>query len=205
MYKGERFNSISHLIGTVLSIAAASVLITLAVLKEDPWRIIGFSIYGIMMITLYATSTLYHSFPKGPVKDFLRKMDHLSIYLMIAGTYTPFTLITLHGIWGWTIFGVIWGLALLGILQELTIGKKSRKLSILIYILMGWLIVVATQPLTEKLPNAALYWLLAGGLFYTLGILVYVKDEVIPHGHGIWHLFVLAGSLCHFACLVGYL
>lgn len=204
MYHGERFNSITHLIGVVFAIAAASILITMAVLKADTSRIIGFSVYGGMMVVLYTISTLYHSIQHGPAKNIFRRLDHLSIYLMIAGTYTPFTLIILKGIWSWTILLTVWGLALIGILQEILIGKKTRKLSILIYILMGWLIVVATRPMLEGLPLGGVIWLVLGGLFYTAGILVFVYDEKIKHGHGIWHLFVLAGSISHFACLVGY-
>lgn len=204
MYHGERFNSITHLIGVVFAIAAASILITMAVLKADTSRIIGFSVYGGMMVVLYTISTIYHSIQHGPAKNIFRRLDHLSIYLMIAGTYTPFTLIILKGIWSWTILLTVWGLALIGILQEILIGKKTRKLSILIYILMGWLIVVATRPMLEGLPLGGVIWLVLGGLFYTAGILVFVYDEKIKHGHGIWHLFVLAGSISHFACLVGY-
>lgn len=204
MYHGEKFNSISHLIGAAFAIAASSILITMAALKSDVSRIVGFSIYGAMMISLYTISTLYHSIKQSPVKDFLRKLDYLSIYLMIAGTYTPFTLIVLKGVWSWTILGIIWGLAFIGMLQEIIIGKKTRKLSILIYVLMGWLIVVATKPMLESLPIGAIIWLVLGGLFYTAGVGVFVYDEKIKHGHGIWHLFVLAGSICHFACLVGY-
>jgi len=204
MYHGERFNSISHLVGAAFAVAATSILVTLAVIKGDIWKIVGFGVYGGMMVFLYLTSTLYHSLKQGPVKEFFRQLDYLSIYLMIAGTYTPFTLITLNGIWGWTILGVIWGLAFLGILQEILIGKKTRALSLVIYTLMGWLIVVATNPMFEKLPTEAIYWLFAGGLFYTLGIFVFIVDEKIKHGHGIWHLFVLAGTVCHFACLIGY-
>lgn len=204
MHHGEKFNSITHLIGAAFAVAATSILITIAIMKGDVWKITGFTIYGCMMVFLYATSTLYHSLKQGPAKDFARKLDHLSIYLMIAGSYTPFTLITLNGIWGWTILGIIWGLAFLGIMQELIIGKKTRVLSLIIYTLMGWLIIVATKPMVEKLPKEALAWLVGGGLFYTFGIFIFVFDEKIKHGHGIWHLFVLAGSICHFACLVGY-
>ncbi len=204
MYHGEKFNSISHLVGAAFAVAAATILITLGIMKGDVWKIIGFAVYGAMMVFLYTTSTIYHSIKEGKAKDFFRRLDYLSIYLMIAGTYTPFTLITLQGTWGWTILGIIWGLAFLGIMQELLIGKKTRILSLIIYTLMGWLIVVATKPMIEKLPQAGIYWLVAGGLFYTFGIIVFVFDEKIRHGHGIWHLFVLAGSVCHFASLVGY-
>lgn len=203
MYKGEKFNTISHLLGAVFAVVATSVLITMAAMKGDVWKIVSFSIYGAMMIFLYSISTVYH-WVKGPAKDLFRRLDHLSIYLMIAGSYTPFTLVVLTGLWKWTIFGVIWGLATVGILQEILIGKKTRILSLIIYVLMGWLIVVATQPMLEHLAIEGVYWLVAGGLFYTAGIGIFVVDEKIKHGHGIWHLFVLAGTVCHFACLVGY-
>jgi hemolysin III len=136
MYKGEKFNSISHLIGAVLACAGVAFLLVVAIDKGDVYKIVGFSIYGAMMVALYAISTIYHS-TKGKLKDFFRQMDYLSIYLMIAGSYTPFTLITLRGVWGWTLFTVIWALAILGIVQEVLLGKKTRKLSIFIYLLMG--------------------------------------------------------------------
>jgi hemolysin III len=203
MYHGERLNSITHLLGAVFAVVATSILLTLAMLKGDAWRIVGFSIYGAMMIFLYTSSTIYHSI-QGPWKSFWQKLDHLSIYLMIAGSYTPFMLIILQGVWGWTILTINWGLAFVGIFQEILVRKKSRRLSLVIYLLMGWLVVVAIQPLVERLPNPAMWWLVAGGLFYTGGVGVYVIDEKIKHGHGIWHLFVLAGTVCHFACLVGW-
>jgi hemolysin III len=203
MYKGERFNSISHLIGAVFAIVATSILVTMAALKGDVWRIVGFTVYGGLMIVLYVTSTIYHS-SQGRTKDIFRLLDYISIYLMIAGTYTPFTLVTLQGTWRWAIFAMIWTLATLGILQEVLLGKKTRIFSLLIYALMGWLIVIAVKPLTAGLPGAGFSWLLAGGLFYTAGIGVFVFDDKIKHGHGIWHLFVLAGSICHFTCLIGF-
>ena len=203
MYHGEKLNSITHLLGAVFAVVATSILITLATMKGDVWRIVGFSIYGSMMIFLYSTSTIYHSI-QGRWKNLFRQLDYISIYLMIAGTYTPFTLVTLSGLWGWTILAIIWGLALIGIFQEILIGKKTRKISLLLYTLMGWLIVVATKPLLERLAMAGFWWLVAGGIFYTLGIFVFIFDEKIKHGHGIWHLFVLSGTICHFACLIGY-
>ncbi len=204
MYQGEKFNTITHLMGVVFALVATSILITMAGLKGDVWKIVGFSIYGAMMIFLYSISTIYHWVKNPSVKDLFRRLDHISIYLMIAGTYTPFTLVVLTGVWRWTIFGVIWGLAVIGILQEMMIGKKNRIISLIIYILMGWLITVATGPMLEHLSAEGFRWLVAGGLFYTTGVGIFVFDEKIKHGHGIWHLFVLAGTICHFACLVGY-
>lgn len=201
MYKGEKFNSISHLIGAVLALIGVSYLLSIAIAKEDAIKIIGFGIYGAMMIFLYLTSTIYHSLKLGKWKDFFRQMDYISIYLMIAGSYTPFTLITLPGAWGWTLFAIIWGLAAIGIAQEVIIGKKTRRYSLIIYLLMGWLIVVAIKPLIASLNQAGFMWLVAGGLAYTFGVIFFVFDEKVKHFHGIWHLFVLAGSICQFFCL----
>lgn len=203
MYKGEKFNSITHLVGVLLACAGVSFLLAVAIEKDDTYKIVGFAVYGAMMIALYSISTIYHS-TKGKLKDLFRQLDYLSIYLMIAGSYTPFTLITLRGVWGWTLFGVIWSLALLGIVQEVLIGKKTRKLSIVIYILMGWLILVAIKPLISSLEIAGLWWLVAGGITYTLGVGFFLNDEKVKHFHGIWHLFVLAGSICQFICLYVY-
>ena len=201
MYKGERFNSYSHLIGMILSCVGAFYLISYAINLGDIWKIIGFSIYGTMLILLYSVSTLYHS-TKGRLKEIFRQLDYISIYLMIAGTYTPFTLITLRGSWGWTLFAIIWSLAFVGILQEIYLGKKTRRYSLIIYPVMGWIIVIAIQPLIEKLSIPGMWWLAAGGLSYTLGIVFFLLDEKVKHFHGVWHLFVLGGSISQFVCLL---
>lgn len=203
MYRGERFNSISHLIGVILACIGVSFLIAVAVEKGESVKIIAFSVYGAVLIALFAVSTIYHS-TQGKIKDFFRQLDYISIYLMIAGSYTPFSLLTLKGAWGWSIFGVIWGLALIGITQEVLIGKKTRRYSLMIYLLMGWLIVLAINPLIESLHPVGLAWLVAGGLSYTFGVIFFVLDEKFKHFHGIWHLFVLAGSICQFLCLFLY-
>lgn len=203
MYHGERFNGITHLMGTALAAAGATVLVVLAARQGDPWKIVSFSIYGCMLFALYILSTLYHSL-RGKAKDVFRKLDHCSIYLLIAGTYTPFTLVTLRGAWGWSLFGVIWGLAALGIAQEAWLGKGARILSLVIYVLMGWLSVIAVKPLLAALTPAGFAWLAAGGLFYTGGIIFYSLDEKLRHGHGIWHLFVLAGSASHYLAILLY-
>jgi len=203
MYYGERLNSITHLLGTTLAAAGAAVLVVLAARQGDPWKIVSFSIYGAMLFGLYTVSTLYHS-TRGKIKDVLRKLDHCSIYLLIAGTYTPFTLVTLRGAWGWSLFGVIWGLAALGIAQEAWLGKGARILSLVIYILMGWLSVIAVKPLIAALTPAGFAWLAAGGLLYTGGIIFYALDEKLRHGHGIWHVFVLAGSASHYLAILLY-
>ncbi len=203
MVAGERFNSISHLVGAALAIAGASVLITTASIRGDPWRIVGFSVYGAMLIALYLASTLYHAV-RGRAKTVLRKLDHCSIYLLIAGSYTPFALVSLQGPWGWTLLGVVWSLAVLGVVQEIWLARGARVLSLVIYVLMGWLALVAVVPLWQALGPAGFAWLAAGGAVYTLGIGFYATDHKLRHGHGIWHLFVLGGSICHFLTLLLY-
>jgi len=203
MYYSERFNSISHLVGAGLAVVGSVVLIVLASLQGDPWKIVSFSIYGAMLMALYIFSTLYHSL-RGRAKAVLRKFDHCSIYLLIAGSYTPFALVTLRGAWGWSLFGVIWGLALLGIAQELWLAKGARVLSLIIYVLMGWLALVAVLPLWRALTPSGFAWLAAGGASYTLGIIFYATDHKLRHGHGVWHLFVLGGSICHFFAVLLY-
>jgi hemolysin III len=203
MYHGEKFNAWTHLGGAALALAGAIVLIVLAAAGGDAWKVVGVSIYGATLVVLYATSTLYHSV-RGRAKDILRKLDHDSIYLLIAGSYTPFCLVTLRGPWGWSLFGVVWGLAVLGILQELRPNKGARVWSVVIYVLMGWVALVAVVPLLEALGWGGFGWLLAGGLFYTLGIVFYALDERITHAHGVWHLFVLGGSACHYVAILRY-
>ena len=203
MYYGERFNASTHLMGTVLAAAGTAALVVLAARLGDPWKIVSFSIYGFMLFALYALSTLYHS-TRGKLKRVFQKLDHCSIYLLIAGTYTPFTLVTLRGTWGWSLFWVIWGLAVLGIAQEAWLGKGARVFSVVIYVLMGWLSVLAIKPLIAALTPAGFAWLAAGGLFYTGGIIFYALDAKLRHGHGIWHLFVLAGSASHYLTILLY-
>ena len=156
MYQGERFNSITHLFGAIMALAGLVIVVVLAARQGDPWKIVSFSIYGTTLFFLYTVSTLYHSL-RGKAKRVFRKLDHYSIYLLIAGTYTPFTLVTLHGGWGWTVFGIIWGLAVLGILLEALPQGKNRVLSVVIYVSMGWLLMVALKPLLAALPLAG-FW-----------------------------------------------
>lgn len=202
MYAGERFNSISHLIGAVAALAGSVVLVVYASMQGDPWKIVSFSIYGTTLFMLYLFSVMYHSL-RGEMKSIFRRLDHLAIYLLIAGTYTPFTLVTLNGIWGWWIFGTVWGLALIGMLLEF-VPQKRRVLPVIIYLVMGWICLIALKPLLQALPMAGFWWLLAGGLFYTVGIIFYVLDKKLKHSHGIWHLFVLAGSVCHYFTVLLY-
>jgi hemolysin III len=203
MYYGERFNSISHLVGALLAATGAMVLIFVAARLGDPWKIVSFSIYGAMLLALYVTSTLYHS-TRGRAKNVMRKLDHCAIYLLIAGSYTPFTLVSLRGPWGWSLFGTVWGLALLGVIQELWLAKGARILSLVIYVLMGWLAVVAIVPLISALTWGGFAWLALGGLLYTVGIIFYATDEKLRHGHGVWHLFVLGGSASHYFTVLLY-
>ncbi|MCM2479315.1 PAQR family membrane homeostasis protein TrhA [Serpentinimonas maccroryi] len=205
MYSGERFNSISHLVGAALALIGATLLITLAALSGDPWRIVAFSIYGATLVTLFLASTLYHSL-RGKAKAVFQKLDHCSIYLFIAGSYTPFALLALPGSTGWLVLAASWSLATLGVALELSLlARGSRILSLAIYLGMGWLALVVIGPLWQALGWAGLSWLLGGGVLYTLGVLFYVAKERIRHSHGIWHLFVLGGSACHFVALLLYL
>ncbi|MCK9477815.1 MAG: hemolysin III family protein [Candidatus Muirbacterium halophilum] len=207
MYKGEKFNSISHLVGAVFALIGLIIIVVIASVKGDIWQIVSFSIYGSSLFLLYLFSTLYHSF-KGKAKKVFRVFDHISIYLLIAGTYTPFTLISLKGPWGWTIFGISWGLAVIGIICDILMRKsKKRTLSLIIYLLMGWVILIALKPLLSVLPIKAFALLLIGGLFYTGGIVFYVLDKKYKeiHFHGIWHLFVLTGSVFHYITILAFL
>ena len=203
MYPGEKFNAVTHIVGAVLALAGSVVLVVLAALQGDPWKVVGVAIYGATLVSLYSFSALYHSL-RGRAKDVLRELDHQSIYLLIAGSYTPFCLVTLRGPWGWSLFGTVWGLALLGGLQELRPRNAARILSVVIYLLMGWVVVIALVPLQRALGPAGFAWLLAGGLFYTVGIVFYALDTRLKHAHGIWHLFVLAGSATQYYAILRY-
>ncbi len=206
MYQGEKFNSISHVVGAALALAGLAVLVVLASLKGDPWKIVSFSVYGTTLVLLYTCSALYHSF-KGKAKAIFRKLDHFMIYLLIAGTYTPLTLVTLRSErpgWGWSIFGVVWGLALIGIVLDALPTRGRRVLPVVIYLLMGWLIVIALRPMSQALPASAFVWLVLGGLAYTFGVIFYAFDSKVRHFHGVWHLFVLAGSVSHFLTVLLY-
>ena len=204
MYKGERFNSISHLIGAVFALAGAVVLVTFAASDGDVRKIVSFSVYGFTLFLLYLISTLYHSL-SGRAKRIFMMLDHQAIYLLIAGTYTPYTLVTLKGTLGWSMFGAIWGLAALGIVLDALPRKGARVVPIFIYLVMGWLCLFALDPLLAALPPAGFRWLLAGGIFYTSGIVFFILDHWYPKCHWIWHLFVLAGSVSHYFAILLYL
>jgi len=204
VYHGERFNSSTHLVGTALAITGSAILITRAALDGDPRKIFSFSLFGSMLIVLYAISTLYHSIKATRAKAVLRRLDHCAIYLLIAGTYTPFCLVTLRGPWGWSLFIVVWGLALVGMLQEIRPRSEARITSLVIYAVMGWVIIVAIKPLLDHLETAGFLWLAAGGLLYTIGIVFYAYDSRYRHWHGIWHLFVIGGSLTQYIAIAFY-
>lgn len=202
MYQGERFNAWTHLVGAILSTMGAVWMFALA-RDGEPLRLVSVAVYGGALTLLYTVSTTYHSV-RGRAKAILRKLDHLSIYLLIAGSYTPFCLVTLRGVWGWSLFGVVWILAVIGMLQEIKPRSEARVLSVVIYAVMGWIVLVAVEPLLAGLGIAGFSWLVAGGLFYTVGILFYAFDERFRHWHGIWHLFVVSGSAMHFVAVRYY-
>lgn len=204
MYKGERFNSISHLIGALFALAGAVIVVVSAAEHGGAIRIVSFSIYGATLFLLYLMSTLYHSIP-GKYKHVLKILDHQAIYLLIAGTYTPFTLVALKGVVGWVIFGAVWGLALIGIVLDALPRKGKRIVPIFIYIFMGWICLFSLDSLIHSIPEQGFFWLLLGGVIYTSGILFYILDHWYPWTHGIWHLFVLAGSICHYISIVFYI
>ncbi|BFM12916.1 hemolysin III family protein [Simiduia litorea] len=199
----ELANSISHGLGALLSIIGLTLMVIVSVAADDGWKLASAIVYGTSLVFLFLASTLYHSIPNPRAKGVLRVVDHCAIYMLIAGTYTPFMLINLRGAWGWTIFAVIWSLALFGIFFKLFFRYRFPKISLFTYILMGWLVIVATSEMLTKVPSGALWLLLAGGLVYTFGAIFY-KWERIPYNHAIWHLFVLGGSTCHFLAVYLY-
>lgn len=203
MYHGEKFNAWTHLIGALAAAVGAVWLLVQASFTGDPWKIVSVAIYGVTLVLLYSISTVYHSV-RGPAKRLMQKLDHLSIYLLIAGSYTPFCLVTLRGAWGWTLFGIVWGLAVIGMLQEIKPRSEARVLSLIIYAVMGWIVLIAVKPLIAALGMVGFKWLAAGGVLYTVGIIFFANDSRFRHWHGIWHLFVMAGSLLHFVAIMFY-
>ena len=197
MYKGEHFNSISHLVGASLALVGGSVLVTFAAMSGETDKIVSYSIYALTLFLLYLTSTLYHSFP-GPAKSVFRVLDHQAIYLLIAGTYTPFAMVALQGSLGWWMLGTIWGLAAVGVVLDGLRRTGPRIASLLLYLLMGWFCVFAMDSFVSALSHASLGWLIAGGIFYTTGIVFFILDNWYPWCHGVWHLFVIAGSASHY-------
>jgi hemolysin III len=202
--RGEEIaNAVTHGIGSVFAISALVVLVVLAAKQGDFWRITTFAVYGATLILLYLASTLYHGIQHPKAKAVFRILDHSAIFLLIAGTYTPFLLIRLRGAWGWSLFGVVWLLAVAGIVLKAVFIDRLKKLSVLVYIAMGWLIVVAMKPMLARIPHPALWWLLAGGACYTGGVALYLMKSV-RFTHAAWHLCVLAGSMCHFFAILFY-
>lgn len=199
----ERLNIYTHGIGLLLSVFALILLVIRSSYYGTVWHIVSFSVFGTSLILLYAASTLYHSSKELTLRKRLNIFDHASIYILIAGTYTPFTLVTLNGPLGWVLFGVTWGIALIGVVLKLFYTGKYNRLSTLAYILMGWVIVFGIKSLLKNLPESGIYWLFAGGLAYTIGAVFYIIKK-IPFNHAIFHLWVLAGSFCHFFAVYNY-
>jgi len=207
MYYGEKLNSISHLVGAVLALVGLGALLTVAVQLRDPWVITGFTVFGVTLVLLYTMSTLYHSFHPPQLKDLFQLFDHVAIYLLIAGTYTPYMLVSLRDGNGFLILAIIWTLALVGILSEIFLSGRAVKVGqMLIFLGMGWACTFDFASLKAALPEAGLWWLVAGGLAYTGGVVFYVLDLMnrLSHAHGIWHFFVLIGSTCQFVSIIGY-
>jgi hemolysin III len=208
MYYGERLNSISHLVGAVLALVGLGALLTVAVQIGDPMVMFGFSVFGLTMVLLYTMSTLYHSFHPPELKRIFKVLDHIAIYLLIAGTYTPFMLIAMPGSSGWGILGLVWALAAVGTVSEIVLSGRAIKIGqVIIYLAMGWACSLDIAGLKAGLPAAGFDWLAAGGIAYTVGVVFYVLDKLkrLDHAHGIWHFFVLFGSMAHFVAVIGYL
>jgi hemolysin III len=199
----EVAHSVTHGIGLLASVAGLVILVILAAATRDPWRITACAVYASTLVLLYAASTLYHALSTTRARKALRVLDHSAIFLLIAGTYTPFALVSLRGPWGWTLFGIVWGLALLGITAKAVFGARWPIVSTAIYVGMGWVVLVAAKPLVANVPAGAIAWLLAGGVAYTAGLVFYAWTR-LRYSHAIWHLFVLAGSVCHYVAVARY-
>ena len=199
----EIANSVSHGVGLLAAVAAVPVLVIAAVQRGNAAGIVGASVFGATMVVLYLTSTLYHALPRNRAKRVFQVLDHGAIFLLIAGTYTPFTLGVLRGRWGWTLFGLVWGLALAGVLLKAVSGIRYPTLSTCLYIAMGWLVLIAVKPLWLNVPTWGLFWLLAGGIAYTAGVAFFAAERV-RYSHFVWHLFVIAGTACHFVAVLWY-
>ena len=193
----ELVNSITHGIGTVLSIAGLAILVLLATLYGNDWHIVSFSIFGSTLVILYAASTLYHSFSNPSVKLVFKKLDHCAIFLLIAGTYTPFMLVSLRGAWGWSIFGIIWMLAIVGIITKSISVLRFKRLSVASYLCMGWRVLIVIKQVLNEIPHTSLILLFIGGISYTAGVIFFAWRKM-PFNHGVWHIFVLCGSVLHY-------
>lgn len=206
MYSGEKFNSITHLVGGVLALIGLGSLLTVGLQQENLIILFSFMVFGLMLVILYTMSTLYHSFHLPKLKKIFQQLDHISIYLLITGTYTPFMLVSLGDGNGPLMLSFVWGLAILGILLDLFIKKRIEALQIIIYLMMGWVCTLEWDNLKDAITAAGVFWLVAGGIFYTIGITFYALDhkKKLRHAHGIWHLFVLSGSVSHFISIIAY-
>lgn len=203
MVQGERFNSISHLVGAVFALAAATLLIVNVARLGDAFQIVSVSVYGVSLFLLFLVSTLYHSL-RGRAKAIFQRLDHAFIYIFIAASYLPFCLVTLRGPWGWTLFGLIWGLAIIGVVWDCLPRRGARIFPVILYLAMGWLVLIALYPLIRALPQTALIGLAAGGLLYTVGVIFFALDGRVRFAHEIWHVFVLVGSAAHFGVIAYY-
>ncbi len=206
MYYGEKLNSITHLVGAVLALVGFGALLTISIQEHNPLLIVSFTIFGFTLILLYTMSTLYHSFHPPKLKKIFQKLDHVSIYLLIAGTYTPYMLVSLRESNGLIMLMLIWVMAIIGLLLDTFIKKRIEWLQVLIYLVMGWVCVLNYSELQAAIPSTGVAWLTIGGIAYTVGIIFYVLDNLkkLRHAHGVWHLFVLLGSICHFISIVVY-
>lgn len=200
----ETANSVSHGIGLVTAVVATPFLIVNTVQRGSTINVVAVSVFAATMVLLYVISTLYHALPHGRAKQLFLKLDHGAIYLLIAGTYTPFALGVLNGAWGWTLFGLIWGLAMVGLVLKACDQLSHPILSTALYLVMGWLVLIAAAPLIARVPTVGLLWLVGGGLTYTAGVAFFATDHHLRYGHCIWHLFVLAGTTCHFFAVLWY-
>jgi hemolysin III len=200
----EIANSVSHGLGVAAALVGTPFMLIYVVKHGDAAFITGVSIFCATMILLYLSSTLYHAFPHGKTKRVFRVIEHSAIFLLIAGTYTPFTLGILRGPWGWTMFGIVWGIALAGVMLKAFNKVPHPFLSTGLYLLLGWVIVIAIKPLMANMQTAGLIWLLAGGLCYTIGVIFYSFDSRLKYGHFVWHLFVVAGTTCHYFAVMWY-
>jgi hemolysin III len=199
----EIANSLSHGVGLALAIAATPILIIAATRYGTAWNMVGVSIFAVSMISLYLASTLYHALTHNGAKRFFRLLDHSAIFILIAGTYTPFTLGVMRGPWGWTMFGLVWGLAIVGLTMKAVFGTRYIGVSIALYLMMGWLVVIAAPQVLQRVPLAGLAWILAGGIAYTAGVIFFAAHR-IRYSHFAWHLMVIAGTICHFFAVLWY-
>jgi hemolysin III len=199
----EAAHAVTHGLGLLLSLGGLATLVAAASLRGDVWHIVGCSIFGTTLVLLYAASTLYHATPGSRAKGVFQRLDHAAIFLLIAGTYTPFTLVTLRGGWGWTLLALVWTLAILGIVLQVTVPSWARRFSVPLYLAMGWLGVLVAEPLARSVHPDGLALLVLGGVTYTLGVIFYAWQR-LPYNHAVWHIFVMAGSVCHFSCVLGY-